>query len=154
MRKYTIESAIYPIIMVIFRDIRSKKVGLRLKFPMDFGGCRKKLPGPYTQRICVDRYWSVTTLETQRINHSATIKFAFYAYKRHQSIIFSLNPAVKNIKPPRKPRSWIKLEAVERARQWKALIGKNGIECRADLARHLGISRARVTQVLRRLLLS
>ena len=78
-------------------------------------------------------------------------KFAFYAYKRHQSIIFSLNPAVTTAKSQRKPRSQLRLEAIERAMQWKALIGKNSIETRADLARYFGVSRARVTQVLRRL---
>jgi len=111
----------------------------------------QKLPGPYTQRICVDRYWSVTNAETERINHSATIKFPFYVQKRRQSIIFSLNPVVKTNKSYRKSRSQLKVEAIERARQWSALIGTNGIESRADLARYLGISRARVTQVLRRL---
>ena len=111
----------------------------------------QKLPGPYTQRICVDRYWSVTNAETERINHSATIKFAFFAQKRRQSIIFSLNPVVKNTKSHQKTRSQLKLEAIERARQWKSLIGTNGFKTRADLARYLGISRARITQVLQRL---
>jgi len=111
----------------------------------------QKLPGPYTQRICVDRYWSVTNAETERINHSATIKFAFYAQKRHQSIIFSLNQVVKTIKPRRKSRSQMKMESLDRARQWRALIGMNNIKTRADLARHLGISRARVSQVFKRL---
>jgi DNA-binding MarR family transcriptional regulator len=32
-----------------------------------------------------------------------------------------------------------------------ALIGTNGIETKADLARYLGVSRPRVTKVLRRL---
>ncbi len=31
MRKYTIESAIYPVIRVIFRDIRLKKVSLEIE---------------------------------------------------------------------------------------------------------------------------
>ena len=34
---------------------------------------------------------------------------------------------------------------------WQSLIGTDGVESKADLARYLGISRARVTQVLRRL---
>jgi hypothetical protein len=111
----------------------------------------KELPGPYTQRICVPRYWPVNTLETQRINPSTAIKFAFYAYRRHQPVIYSLNSAFRTTKPQRQPRSQLKLEAIERARQWKALIGTNGIEPKADLARYLGISRARITQVLKRL---
>lgn len=94
---------------------------------------------------------SFTNAETERINHSATIKFAFYAYKRHQSIIFSLIPAVKTSKPRQKSRLQLRLEGIDRARQWKALIGTNGIETRADLARYLGISRAGVTQVLTKL---
>jgi hypothetical protein len=110
-----------------------------------------QLPGPYTQRICVDRYWSVTNAETEHINQYATLKFPFFAQKRYQSLIFSLNPVVKTTKSYQKTRSQLRLEGVERARQWKALIGTNGIKSRADLARHLGISRARVTQVFRRL---
>ena len=38
-----------------------------------------------------------------------------------------------------------------RVGQWQALIGTNGIESKADLARYLGVSRARVTHVLQRL---
>lgn len=34
---------------------------------------------------------------------------------------------------------------------WQALIGTNGIETKADLAKYLGISRASVTYVLKRL---
>ena len=35
-----------------------------------------------------------------------------------------------------------------RAQEWEAMLGSPGIETRADLARHLGVSRARVTQAL------
>ena len=35
-----------------------------------------------------------------------------------------------------------------RAQEWDAMLGTPGIETRADLARHLGVSRARVTQAL------
>ena len=35
-----------------------------------------------------------------------------------------------------------------RALEWEAMLGSPGIETRADLARHLGVSRARVTQAL------
>jgi hypothetical protein len=106
-----------------------------------------RLGGPYTQRICFDkyRYWSVTSLETERINHSTTLKSAFFVPKRCQSIIFSLNPLAKIAKSRQKTRSQLREEALERARQWKVLSGTNGIETRADLARRPGISRARVT---------
>jgi predicted HTH transcriptional regulator len=111
-----------------------------------------KLPGPYTQRICVPGYWPVNTLETQRINHSAAIKFTFYAHRRHQSVIFSLNPTPKAQKQPCKSRAQITADGIQRAIEWKTLIGTNGIETRADLARYLGVSRARVTRVLKRLI--
>jgi hypothetical protein len=109
------------------------------------------LPGPYTQRICVDGYWPVNTLETERINHSAAIKFAFYTHRRHQSVIFSINPASRSRKRPKKSRDEIKMRGLQLAEQWQALIGTNGVESKADLARYLGISRARVTRVLKRL---
>ena len=41
-------------------------------------------------------------------------------------------------------------EALELAERWLVLIGTNGIKTRADLARYLGVTRARVIQVLRR----
>lgn len=37
---------------------------------------------------------------------------------------------------------------LSRAREWSALIDGRGIQNRADLAAHLGVSRARVTQAL------
>ncbi|MHC4456598.1 MAG: hypothetical protein ACYS0I_05795 [Planctomycetota bacterium] len=48
-------------------------------------------------------------------------------------------------------RDEIRSQSLQLAEQWHSLIGTNDIETKADLARHLGISRARVTQVLRRL---
>ena len=48
-------------------------------------------------------------------------------------------------------RDEIKSQSVRLAEQWQALIGTNGIESKADLARYLGVARARVTQVLDRL---
>ncbi|MHC4584855.1 MAG: hypothetical protein ACYS3N_10010, partial [Planctomycetota bacterium] len=47
--------------------------------------------------------------------------------------------------------SKLRQEGIEQAMQWKVLIDTNGIESRAELARYPVISRARVTQVLRRL---
>jgi len=37
------------------------------------------------------------------------------------------------------------------AHRWQALIGINDIKSKADLARYFGVSRSRVTQVLKRL---
>ena len=96
-------------------------------------------------------YWLVNRLEAERINLIATIKFAFHTHRKRQSAIFALNPAPKAQKQPRKSRIQIKAEAIQRARQWEALIGTNCIETRADLARYLDLSRSRVTQVLGRL---
>jgi DNA-binding MarR family transcriptional regulator len=48
-------------------------------------------------------------------------------------------------------RDKIMSQSLKLAKQWHSLIGTNDIETKADLARHLGVSRARVTKVLRRL---
>lgn len=48
-------------------------------------------------------------------------------------------------------RDEIKGQALQLAERWQALIGTNGIKSKADLARYLGVSRPRVTQVLERL---
>jgi hypothetical protein len=107
------------------------------------------LLGPYPQRICVNRYWPVNTLETERINHTACLMFALYAYRRRQSVIFALKPGPKVQKRPYKSR---KADRIQRAMRWQVLLGTNGIETKADLARYLSVSRARVTRVLKRLI--
>jgi hypothetical protein len=89
-------------------------------------------------------------LETERINLTATLTFAFYAHRKRQSAIFALEPVPKPQKPPCKSRAQIKSEGMQRAMNWQALIGTNDIESKADLARYFGVSRARVTQVLNR----
>ena len=48
---------------------------------------------------------------------------------------------------PKKPRP----DGMERARYYQSLLDSGEVETRAELARHLGVSRARVTQVLNRL---
>ena len=65
-------------------------------------------------------------------------------------MIFALNPAPKP-KIRRKSRAQIKMEGIERTKLWQSLIGTNDIESKADLAKYLGVSRARVTHVLKRL---
>ncbi|MHC4572906.1 MAG: MarR family transcriptional regulator [Planctomycetota bacterium] len=120
------------------------------------GNSRKKdaprLLGRYTQRIRVFGYWPVNTLETKRINHTATLKFVFYTHRKRQSAIFSLNPTQEACKPTYKSKTQIKADGIQRAIQWQCLIGTNDIETKADLARYLGVSRARVTQVLKKLM--
>jgi len=72
-------------------------------------------------------------------------------HRKRQSVIFALNPPFKTQQPRSKSRAQIKAEGIQKAVDWQALIGTNGIESKADLARYLGVARARVTQVLRRL---
>ena len=62
------------------------------------------------------------------------LSFAFYTYRKRQSVIFSLYPAPKTDKPMCKSRTQIKTDATQRAMRWQALIGTNGISSRADLA--------------------
>lgn len=109
------------------------------------------LPGPETQRICVNKYWPANICETQRINHTATLNFAFNTYRKRQSVMFSLNPALGHQKRICKPKTQIKADGIQKTMRWQALIGTHGIESKADLARYLGVSRARVTRVLKRL---
>jgi hypothetical protein len=48
-------------------------------------------------------------------------------------------------------RDEIGKQAFELAERWQALLGTNGINRKSDLARYVGASRPRVTQVLKRL---
>jgi len=82
------------------------------------------------------------------MNHSASIKLPFYTHRRHQLVIFSLYPASHGPRKAKVSRDAIKNQSLETATQWQALLGPNGINTRADLARYLRISRARVTPVL------
>ena len=51
-----------------------------------------------------------------------------------------------------KIKTQIEAEGIQRAIQWWALIDTNGIESKADLAGYLGVSRARITRVLKKLI--
>jgi len=73
-------------------------------------------------------------------------------HRQRQSAIFALNPVHKAQKPHRKSRAQIKAEGIRRAMDWQNLIGTNGIKSKADLAKYLGVSRARVTHVFKRLI--
>jgi hypothetical protein len=53
----------------------------------------------------------------------------------------------ENLAAPKEPRDPLKL-----ARYYQSLLDSGKFESRAALARYLGVSRARVTQVLKRLL--
>jgi len=48
-------------------------------------------------------------------------------------------------------RDEIRRRSLQLVEQWHSLVGTNDIETKADLARHLGVSRARVTKVLSQL---
>ena len=61
------------------------------------------------------------------------------------------NPNKANPSPNKPNMNPIKPRGINKAKERQALFGTNSIETKADLARHLGISRARVTQVLRKL---
>lgn len=54
-------------------------------------------------------------------------------------------------KPEPKPARKERPDGMKLARHYQALLDSGKFENRAALARHLGVSRARVTQVLRRL---
>ncbi|MBI1321658.1 hypothetical protein GC170_00505 [bacterium] len=54
-------------------------------------------------------------------------------------------------KPERTPVKKERPDGLKLARHYQALLDSGKFESRAALARHLGVSRARVTQVLRRL---
>jgi hypothetical protein len=54
-------------------------------------------------------------------------------------------------KPERKPAPKERPDGMKLARHYQALLDSGKFESRAALARHLGVSRARVTQVLKRL---
>ena len=60
------------------------------------------------------------------------------------------NP-VSAIRKPKCEQRKSRPDGMERARYYQSLLDCGVVETRAELARHLGVSRARVTQVLRRL---
>ena len=59
------------------------------------------------------------------------------------------NPISAIPKPKRKPRK-PRPDGLETARYYQSLLDSGEVETRAELARFLGVSRARVTQVLNR----
>ncbi len=56
--------------------------------------------------------------------------------------------------PAQKPATTERRDPQKLARHYQALLDTGKFESRAALARYLGVSRARVTQVLRRLLVT
>ena len=75
-------------------------------------------------------------------------------FKRlHRSPVIEINPwnAVPDAKPEPKPAPKERLDPLKLARYYQSLMDSGKFESRAALARYLGVSRARVTQVLRRL---
>jgi hypothetical protein len=71
----------------------------------------------------------------------------------HQIRRFDLHPwkALQDLPETRDPHPSVKVCPIERARQLQALIESGQFRNRAELAKHLKVSRARVTQILRRL---
>jgi hypothetical protein len=78
------------------------------------------------------------TLQLKRLHRAAVI--ALYAWNG------SSEPETKVPAIPKEPRDPLKL-----ARYYQSLLDSGQFENRAALARYLGVSRARVTQVLKRL---
>ncbi len=70
--------------------------------------------------------------------------------------MIALNPwnAVSDEKPKPEPAPTKRRDPLKLARYYQSLLDSGKFENRAALARHLGVSRARVTQVPRRLKVS
>jgi hypothetical protein len=70
-----------------------------------------------------------------------------------RSPVIALFPwgAVVDAKPEPKPAPKERRDPLKLARYYQSLMDSGKFESRAALARYLGVSRARVTQVLRRL---
>jgi hypothetical protein len=78
------------------------------------------------------------TLQVKRLQRAAVIE------------LFAWNTAFSGKSEP-KPVPRERREPLKLARHYQALLDSGKFENRAALARHLGVSRARVTQVLKRL---
>ena len=63
---------------------------------------------------------------------------------------FPWNP-ISTIPKPKCEQRKRRSDGMERARYYQSLLDSGKVQTRAELARYLGVSRARVTQVLRRL---
>jgi hypothetical protein len=65
-------------------------------------------------------------------------------------VFYPWNPVSAIPEPPKSPQK-PRRDRMRLARYYQSLLDSGKFESRAALARHLGVSRARVTQVLRRL---
>jgi hypothetical protein len=96
----------------------------------------RKLPDPYSMRTS-----GLVEVGAFRINNLRRApKVEFYPWNQVSAIP----------KPPRAPQK-PRRDPMRLARYYQSLLDSGKFESRAALARHLGVSRARVTQVLRRL---
>ena len=64
--------------------------------------------------------------------------------------LYAWNP-ISAIPKPKSEQKKPRPDGMARARYYQSLLDSGEVETRAELARHLGVSRARVTQVLKRL---
>jgi hypothetical protein len=71
----------------------------------------------------------------------------------HRATVIALLPwnAASDAKPQPKTARKERRDPLKLARYYQSLMDSGKFECRAALARYLGVSRARVTQVLKRL---
>ncbi len=67
-------------------------------------------------------------------------KVVFYPWK-------PISPIPRPVRKPKRPKP----DRMKLAYQYQAILDSGVVQTRAELARHLGVSRARVTQVLNRL---
>ena len=83
----------------------------------------------------------------QRNNLRQSPKMLFFPW----TTVSDLPEAPKRGPKPSESEATNKPQGIETARRYQALLDAGTVKTRAELARFLGVSRARVTQVLKRL---
>ena len=71
--------------------------------------------------------------------------------RRSPKVEFHCWKPISGLPKPQREQKKLRPDGMERAQYYQSLLDSGVVESRAELARHLGVSRARVTQVLRRL---
>lgn len=100
------------------------------------GSSPLRLPDPYSMRIL--GLVEVGAFRINNLRRSATVEF--YCWKPISGIPI---PEI----PPKKPKP----DRMKLPLYYQSLLDSGVVQTRAELARYVGVSRARVTQVLRRL---
>ena len=71
--------------------------------------------------------------------------------RRSPKVVFYPWKSISAIPEPQRKAKKTKPDRMKLAHEYQAILDSGVVHTRAELARHLGVSRARVTQVLRRL---